>query len=203
MSSKIFIFFFFFLISGDFNRAKKQLLKRNKYIIVIGSVLAVYTVYLISYSAIKFLFLSRLKRSHLKFLFSTTFEIISNLNGYYSCKLSKLLNKSKWEKNFSTDIIFYNKSKSSHHFELLSYYCWLKIPMYSLISFKFTFGYLTHGYVLRTMGFSNANVFEYTLATILLLSDARISKCFQNVFIIFFVFILSNLNINFAENFIK
>ncbi|VDK29216.1 unnamed protein product [Gongylonema pulchrum] len=35
-----------------------QLLKRNKYVIVIGSVLVIYTVYLISYSAIKFLFVS-------------------------------------------------------------------------------------------------------------------------------------------------
>uniref|UniRef100_A0A0R3S6F0 G_PROTEIN_RECEP_F1_2 domain-containing protein n=1 Tax=Elaeophora elaphi TaxID=1147741 RepID=A0A0R3S6F0_9BILA len=49
----------------EFHRAKKQLLKRNKYIIVIGSVLAIYTVYLISYSAIKFLFVSRLKSSRL------------------------------------------------------------------------------------------------------------------------------------------
>ncbi|VBB34695.1 unnamed protein product, partial [Acanthocheilonema viteae] len=50
---------------GEFNRTKRQLLKRHKYVIVIGSVLAIYTVYLISYSAIKFLFVSRLKSSRL------------------------------------------------------------------------------------------------------------------------------------------
>uniref|UniRef100_A0A915Q1F0 G-protein coupled receptors family 1 profile domain-containing protein n=1 Tax=Setaria digitata TaxID=48799 RepID=A0A915Q1F0_9BILA len=49
----------------EFNRERKQMLKRNKYVIVIGSVLAIYTVYLISYSAIKFLFVSRLKSSRL------------------------------------------------------------------------------------------------------------------------------------------
>uniref|UniRef100_A0A1I7VHS0 G_PROTEIN_RECEP_F1_2 domain-containing protein n=1 Tax=Loa loa TaxID=7209 RepID=A0A1I7VHS0_LOALO len=50
---------------SEFNRAKKQILKRNKYVIVIGSVLAIYTVYFISYSAIKFLFVTRLKSSRL------------------------------------------------------------------------------------------------------------------------------------------
>ncbi|VDK75289.1 unnamed protein product [Onchocerca ochengi] len=51
--------------NDDFSRAKKQLLKRYKYVIVIGSVLAIYTVYLISYSAIKFLFVSRLRSSRM------------------------------------------------------------------------------------------------------------------------------------------
>lgn len=51
--------------NGELNRTRKQLLRRNKYVIVIGSVLAVYTVYLISYSSIKFLFVSRLKSSQL------------------------------------------------------------------------------------------------------------------------------------------
>ncbi|VDN05933.1 unnamed protein product [Thelazia callipaeda] len=46
----------------ELNRTKRQLLRRNKYVIVIGSVLSIYIVYLISYSAIKFLFVSRLKR---------------------------------------------------------------------------------------------------------------------------------------------
>uniref|UniRef100_A0A8R1TST8 G_PROTEIN_RECEP_F1_2 domain-containing protein n=1 Tax=Onchocerca volvulus TaxID=6282 RepID=A0A8R1TST8_ONCVO len=52
-------------MNNDFSRAKKQLLKRYKYVIVIGSVLAIYTVYLISYSAIKFLFVSRLRSSRM------------------------------------------------------------------------------------------------------------------------------------------
>ncbi|KAM3721738.1 Beta-2 adrenergic receptor [Dirofilaria immitis] len=53
------------VMNNEFNRAKKQLLKRNKYVVVIGSVLAIYTVYLISYSAIKFLFVSRLRSSQM------------------------------------------------------------------------------------------------------------------------------------------
>ncbi|KHN79516.1 hypothetical protein Tcan_13679 [Toxocara canis] len=48
--------------NGEQKRTHKQLLKRNKYVIVIGSVIMIYTVYLISYSAIQILYVSRLAR---------------------------------------------------------------------------------------------------------------------------------------------
>ncbi|VDK19743.1 unnamed protein product [Anisakis simplex] len=57
-----------FLI-GEQKRTHKHILKRNKYVIVIGSVIMIYTVYLISYSAIQFLYVSRLTRFK-KILFS-------------------------------------------------------------------------------------------------------------------------------------
>nr|CRZ23596.1 Bm4526 [Brugia malayi] len=62
-------------LNGEFNRTRKRLLKRNKYVIVIGSVLAIYTVYLISYSAIKFLFVSRLKSSRLGISFTAMYYV--------------------------------------------------------------------------------------------------------------------------------
>uniref|UniRef100_A0A914XI31 G-protein coupled receptors family 1 profile domain-containing protein n=1 Tax=Plectus sambesii TaxID=2011161 RepID=A0A914XI31_9BILA len=48
------------LNSGDPRRVNKQLLRRHKYVIVIGSVIIIYMVYLISYSAIQLLQLGRL-----------------------------------------------------------------------------------------------------------------------------------------------
>uniref|UniRef100_A0A0R3R4H9 G_PROTEIN_RECEP_F1_2 domain-containing protein n=1 Tax=Brugia timori TaxID=42155 RepID=A0A0R3R4H9_9BILA len=62
-------------VKSEFNRTRKRLLKRNKYVIVIGSVLAIYTVYLISYSAIKFLFVSRLKSSRLGISFTAMYYV--------------------------------------------------------------------------------------------------------------------------------
>ncbi len=51
------------MLVGDSKKLNKQLLKRHKYVLVIGSVIIIYTVYLFSYSALQLLQLVQLTKN--------------------------------------------------------------------------------------------------------------------------------------------